>query len=308
MKYKRSGSKMEDVAYNIPDFPVYLCWGEFAPHTCYRILSHWHDDLEFLYMASGQLFYNINDQRVRLKAGEGIFVNGRQLHSTCSADGSDCAFLCLLFHPTLLCSSPWVEQKFVLPVLENQALPFLVLRPEDQRQREVLDGLVELSRRQDSPLFPLEAERLILRIWEQVFLLSGQQPSAAPPQPATQHLTALKEMLCFIYGHYAEKLTLEQISRAGHTGKTTCCAIFQRYTGESPISYLTGYRLKKALELLEGTDQTVAEISFAAGFSSASYFAGIFRKCYGCTPTEYRARLQEDAPLPEACKSPRQQV
>lgn len=140
MKYKRSGSKMEDVAYNIPDFPVYLCWGEFAPHTCYRILSHWHDDLEFLYMASGQLFYNINDQRVRLKAGEGIFVNGRQLHSTCSADGSDCAFLCLLFHPTLLCSSPWVEQKFVLPVLENQALPFLVLRPEDQRQREVWTG------------------------------------------------------------------------------------------------------------------------------------------------------------------------
>lgn len=124
MKYKRSGSKMEDVTYNIPDFPVYLCWGEFAPHTCYRILSHWHDDLEFLYMASGQLFYNINDQRVRLKAGEGIFVNGRQLHSTCSADGSDCTFLCLLFHPTLLCSSPWVEQKFVLPVLENQALPF----------------------------------------------------------------------------------------------------------------------------------------------------------------------------------------
>lgn len=31
MKYKRSGSKMEDVTYNIPDFPVYLCWGEFAP-------------------------------------------------------------------------------------------------------------------------------------------------------------------------------------------------------------------------------------------------------------------------------------
>lgn len=30
MKYKRSGSKMEDVTYNIPDFPVYLCWGEFA--------------------------------------------------------------------------------------------------------------------------------------------------------------------------------------------------------------------------------------------------------------------------------------
>ena len=87
----------------------------------------------------------------------------------------------------------------------------------------------------------------------------------------------------------------EQISRAGHTGKTTCCAIFQRYTGESPISYLTGYRLKKALELLENTDWTVAEICFASGFSSASYFAAAFRRCYGCTPTAYRARLRAEA-------------
>ena len=61
----------------------------------------------------------------------------------------------------------------------------------------------------------------------------------AAPRPSTQHLTALKEMIRFIYGHYTEKVTLEQICRAGHVGKTTCCSVFQKYTGESPISYLT---------------------------------------------------------------------
>lgn len=311
MRYKYTGSKMEDVAYNIPDFSVYLCWGRFSSHTTRRILSHWHDDLEFVYMTSGQLCYSINDRKVRIKAGEGMFVNGRQLHSTCSEDGADCSYLCLLFHPTLLCSSPYVEQKFVLPVLENQAMPFLALRPENDQQRTVLALLEELGRCQDTPLFALKAESLIFRIWEQIVLLSSQLSGGnAAPRPATQHLTALKEMIRFIYSHYSEKLTLEQISRAGHIGKTTCCAVFQKYTGESPISYLTSYRLKKALEWLETTDRTVAEICFASGFSSASYFTGAFRKCYHCTPTEYRARLREagQTAAQASCKSGQQEV
>jgi len=224
----------------------------------------------------------------------------------------DCTYLCLLFHPTLLCASPYVEQKFVLPVLENQALPFLALRPADERQRAVLDLLAQLGQCQGTPLFALEAESLIFRIWEQVYLLSGQAAEGdAAPRPSTQHLTALKEMIRFIYGHYTEKVTLEQICRAGHVGKTTCCNVFQKYTGESPISYLTSYRLKKALELLESTDKTVAEICFAVGFSNASYFTGAFRRCYHCTPTAYRARLRKTGQASmaiSACKSALQQV
>ena len=312
MRYKRAGSRMEDVAYNLADFPVYFGQWDLASFPGYRVLSHWHDDLEFLYLLSGRLCYSINDRKVHLKAGEGIFINGRQLHSSCSEDGLDCTYLCLLFHPTLLCASPYVEQKFVLPVLENQALPFLALRPADERQRAVLDLLAQLGQCQGTPLFALEAESLIFRIWEQVYLLSGQAAAGdAAPRPSTQHLTALKEMIRFIYGHYTEKVTLEQICRAGHVGKTTCCNVFQKYTGESPVSYLTSYRLKKALELLESTDKTMAEICFAVGFSNASYFTGAFRRCYRCTPTAYRARLRKTGHASmaiSACKSAPQQV
>lgn len=123
-------------------------------------------------------------------------------------------------------------------------------------------------------------------------------------------------MLRFIYGHYAEKITLAQISRAGHVGKTACCAIFQRYTGETPVSYLTGYRMKKGMELLETTDWTVTEVGYAVGFSSASYFTETFRRHCGCTPREYRARAlaarqaarpaEENAP--GGCKSGPQQI
>ena len=71
-------------------------------------------------------------------------------------------------------------------------------------------------------------------------------------------------------------MTLARISQAGHVGKTTCCAIFQKYTGETPVSYLTSYRLKKAAELLEGTDQPITDICMAVGFGSPQPFCIAF--------------------------------
>ena len=75
MRYKRAGSRMEDVAYNLADFPVYFGQWDLASFPGYRVLSHWHDDLEFLYLLTGRLCYSINDRKVHLKSGEGIFVN-----------------------------------------------------------------------------------------------------------------------------------------------------------------------------------------------------------------------------------------
>ena len=96
-------------------------------------------------------------------------------------------------------------------------------------------------------------------------------------------------MLRFIYEHYDQKISLTQISKAGNVGKTTCCTIFQKYTNETPVSYLISYRIKKGIELLETTDKTISEIALEVGFSGASYFTEIFHRAYGCTPTEYRA-------------------
>ena len=98
-------------------------------------------------------------------------------------------------------------------------------------------------------------------------------------------------MISYIETHHREKITLSQISAAGNAGKTTCCTIFQKYVNQTPMSYLTNYRLQKSVELLHQTDMTVTEIAYESGFSGASYFTETFKKVYGCTPTGYRADI-----------------
>ena len=60
-----------------------------------------------------------------------------------------------------------------------------------------------------------------------------------------------------------------------------------KYLSQTPITYLTKYRLNKSLDLLFSTDMQVTEISYEVGFSNASYYAETFKKYYHCTPKEY---------------------
>jgi len=66
---------------------------------------------------------------------------------------------------------------------------------------------------------------------------------------------------------------------------------FQKYYGDSPRSWINARRLEHAVMLLQNTKQTVSEVADACGFESASHFIRTFRKAYGCTPGEQRAKM-----------------
>ena len=58
--------------------------------------------------------------------------------------------------------------------------------------------------------------------------------------------------------------------------------------GVSPQEYLLGFKLARALELMEGTDLSVTEIMYSCGFNDLSNFSKQFKKAYGCPPASYR--------------------
>lgn len=61
-------------------------------------------------------------------------------------------------------------------------------------------------------------------------------------------------------------------------------------TGQSPNELLRIARLKKASELLSGSDMNISEIAYAVGFSSSSYFAKCYKDYFGEAPTEFLKR------------------
>lgn len=68
---------------------------------------------------------------------------------------------------------------------------------------------------------------------------------------------------------------------------------FRRTTSETPHRWLMRRRLEKACALLVSTDETIADIALACGFSDQSHLTRTFSLLIGTTPASWRALQRE---------------
>ena len=276
----------EKVIYDYPDCPAYFIAEYLSHYPNYAAVSHWHDDIEFLMIRSGQMQYHVNGTILNLEEGQGIFVNSRQMHYGFSADHRECDFICALIHPMLLCSTPAYEKNFVLPLIRNDNIPFYILDPSIQWQKIILEQLASMYAHHEDKTAPLRILSSFSLIWA---LLLENLPAASPEKNNIDpDLSTIRSMTGFIQQNYTSRISLSDIAEAGCVGISKCCRLFSRYFSQTPNLYLNQYRLNKSAELLRETNLSITEIALSTGFSGASYYAETFRKWAGMSPGEFR--------------------
>ena len=97
-----SSDLSERIDYNIPDLPIYARRDALSSFPDYRCPCHWHRDLEFIHVISGQMQYLVNGTIVTLEAGNGLGVNSSRLHYGFSPQQRQCWFTCVVVGPELL--------------------------------------------------------------------------------------------------------------------------------------------------------------------------------------------------------------
>ena len=65
-------------------------------------------------------------------------------------------------------------------------------------------------------------------------------------------------------------------------------------TGQSANEFIRTIRLKRAAQLLEQNQMTIAEITYEVGFNDLQYFRECFKKLFGMTPSEYTQKKVKD--------------
>lgn len=126
----------------------------------------------------------------------------------------------------------------------------------------------------------------------------GGVPMAAQPQAGEEPKDTEQdgkgtddELRLFIEEHYSEPVSVQDA--AAHFGYADAyfCRIFKQHFGISFVTYLTNFRIRKAKELLGHKEANVREIARAVGYEDSNYFAKVFRRTTGESPSEYRAGL-----------------
>lgn len=98
----------------------------------------------------------------------------------------------------------------------------------------------------------------------------------------------IKPAIDYLYSNKSNMPSLKDISKICRLSTSYFSKLFSSEQGQSYSAYLSALKITWSKELLENTDQTIAEISENLGFSDEGYFIKKFKKAEGVTPLVYR--------------------
>jgi AraC-like DNA-binding protein len=169
----------------------------------------------------------------------------------------------------------WVrDARFPNPIGKLQARPYLTMRAITRALRQGADGLT--------------IEESLLRLGHTTvsgaFLPDERQARHRRPSPTVEDAKAL------LSERFTERLTLEELGRAVNISPFHLARSFRRHTGYTLHEYRTHLRLRAALERLSASDEDLAVIARAVGFSSHSHLTASFHRAFGVPPSCVRKR------------------
>ena len=99
----------------------------------------------------------------------------------------------------------------------------------------------------------------------------------------------------FIAENNSQLLTVKEVSDHVHLNPEYFTRLFKKETGLNIKNYIIDCKIATAKDMLLKTNLPVSMIALDLGYSNFSHFTQMFRKAEGITPSEYRAKMQENA-------------
>jgi AraC-like DNA-binding protein len=87
--------------------------------------------------------------------------------------------------------------------------------------------------------------------------------------------------------------TVESLAATAGMSRSAFALRFKELLGETPLEYLTNWRMYKATGLLQEDDKKLFEVAKSVGYDSDAAFSKAFKRVLGVAPREYRRSVME---------------
>ncbi|MFS0882976.1 AraC family transcriptional regulator [Metabacillus niabensis] len=256
---------------------------------------HWHDEFQFVLVVKGEAIFQINEENVSIQEGEGLFINSGYLHMAKEKNNSGCVYICLNVSPSFVLSQE-LYTIYVNPYIQATNISYIRLVSKEFWAKNILESILQINQliNQKPRYYEMDISVHLTLIWKNL-IENGIQLEYEQVEVVKNQ--RMKQMLNWIHQHYAEKVLLDDIARAGQISRSECCRYFKRILKKTPMKYVTDYRIQKSLILLQQFEANVTDVAYQVGFNSTSYFIDKFRKTINMTPLAYKNKYKNNSTL-----------
>lgn len=238
--------------------------------------EHLHPDVEMVYVFQGEMTLLADGAPRRLSQGDLCICFPGVPHGY--LERKDAKALMMIFPPEI---SP------DFPALLSRSHPRdPVLRKADLS--EDIPFCMEQIRKE----YREKGDERVLRGYIQV-ILSRALPLLALTDRDPEMADVVYEIMKYLSIHYAEPVSLSDLSRALGVSKSYLSHTFSQRIGMNFRTYVNTLRADKACLLLRNSTRSITDIAYECGFETQRTFNRVFSAQYGKSPSEYRKKYQQ---------------
>lgn len=137
------------------------------------------------------------------------------------------------------------------------------------------------------------SELMLGRLMELLFVEVIRHYAAQLPAAASGWFAAINEpivgrALQLVHSDPVRRWTVEDLARESGTSRTVLTERFHVVLGQTPIEYVTSWRMQLAADRLRYTSDPIALIAADVGYESEAAFNRAFKRVTGATPGAWR--------------------
>jgi YesN/AraC family two-component response regulator len=201
-------------------------------------------------------------------------VNGLQVSSRIRELGINCA---------IVFATGFDSFAYAKHAISVQAVEYL-LKP--YKEQELIDAvemaMQSVSHRLTMPARPTEART---------------EPEPTQTEEIGRLHLIREEIRDYIEAHYMEDISMQCAAAAMRYAETYFSKLFKQCFQMNFSAYLNEFRVEKAKAMMLDPRINVKDIGIACGYSDSNYFARVFKRITGQTPSEYRLAAMQDTLL-----------
>jgi AraC-like DNA-binding protein len=269
-------------------FP-YITYPCSIPLDFTGVPTHWHDEMELIYIKKGTGIITVDLEQYQVYAGSILLIIPGQLHSISQYESDSMEYENIIFKPEILLTkqADTCNGDYFLPLLDGTLQLPTLFEPQMPHYSQIascIDSADDICKTCPA------AYQLVIKgqLYLLFYTLFSQYCQKQVRRKDSKSLDKMKQIIKYIENNYMEKITIETMAKELDLSQSHFMKFFKNTMGTTFIDYLNDYRLTMASRLLVSSESSVLYIATEVGFDNLSYFNRLFKQRFTVTPREYR--------------------
>ena len=257
------------------------------------VREHEHTFFEIMYLMNGEGKNVVDGSEITMRRGDFCIIPPRVSHSICVE--SDSVLLNILVRTStftevflpMLRGSNILSDFFNEILYSNNYKKYMLFHTNENKS--VLDFILQMyaEQKQQKKHYGEIMNGLLIAMSGK--LLQMHEEDVEYPASYVEKVDMVPRIIAYIRKN-CTTITLAECAAHFHFNSQYLSSLLKKHTNHTFLDILKEERMQMAAELLTKTSRSVKEIAFVCGYQESAYFMKVFKKNFGCTPSDYRSQ------------------